>query len=315
MQANGDRLWLALATSTGVAVDVTLNKYSSVLPWYVVVGLWMIPACLFIIWFWRVERTTSWVKHRFLEHPVSYVLMFLVLIPIGFGITSLMIDKFRKSPALPANISHDVTPHNAIPIPSLSQVPVQISSPAPPPTKRAILASRFKPETPTEPAKVAVASTQNPAIAIPPPPSGGQTCYGSNCFQGTNFGSVQQNQFGPPLPRFTFTEDPATVNSDGIYVMKVHIRTDISVPGAIVGVAFSGPIDLGKGGGPDDPKLVGSSAQQISWGGPLGMNGALVPNSYGFMINMPAAFMPQMDLVITAKSKEPVHVLQVNIVK
>ncbi|MDX6458619.1 MAG: hypothetical protein QOE55_2316, partial [Acidobacteriaceae bacterium] len=75
---NGDRIWLVLCTFTGVAVDVTLNKYSSLLPTYAVLLLWCIPAAIFLFWVWRVERVKSWAKERFLNHPFSYVLLFIV---------------------------------------------------------------------------------------------------------------------------------------------------------------------------------------------------------------------------------------------
>ena len=73
-------------------MDVTLNKYSSLLPWYIVLGLWFIPAILLVIWAWKVDKSQSWFKRQFLEHPVSYSLMFLILVPFGYQATSRMIS-------------------------------------------------------------------------------------------------------------------------------------------------------------------------------------------------------------------------------
>src|ERR1700740_369480 len=95
----GDRRWLALCATTGIAVDVTLNKYSSSLPLWAILVLWCVPALLFVFWFWRVERTDSWLKHEFLKHPVSYIFMFLILIPVGWGMTRILIARIGSSPS------------------------------------------------------------------------------------------------------------------------------------------------------------------------------------------------------------------------
>jgi hypothetical protein len=97
----------------------------------------------------------------------------------------------------------------------------------------------------------------------------------------------------------------------GLQLLKVHIKTDRSIPGAFIGVEFSGEVKVDQVSGANQPMLVGAATQQINWNTPLYRNGVPVPNSYGFIINAPAAFMPGMDLVITAKSKAPVHVLNV----
>jgi len=124
------------------------------------------------------------------------------------------------------------------------------------------------------------------------------------------------NNFGPPPAHLTFTEvitpGGSAANESGFQILTVHIKTDRSIPGAIVGVRLSGAVELGKEkSGLDDPILRGAPIQQINWGGPLERNGAVVPNSYAFTINAPAAFLPGMELLIVARSREVVHVLEV----
>jgi len=133
-QRKGDRIWLVLCTSTGVAVDVTLNKYSSLLPWWAVLGLWLIPAALFVVWFWRVERTTSWVKHHFLERPVSYVLLFLVLIPVGYSVTHELWLKIKPKEVIQgASVAQNPSAPTSPPAASQPQTTQGQTESAPPP--------------------------------------------------------------------------------------------------------------------------------------------------------------------------------------
>lgn len=122
-QNRGDRTWLVVCTATGLAVDTTLNKYSSVLPGWAVLVLWAIPALIFLFWFWRVEKTHSWVKTRFLNHPVSYVLMFLILVPFGFQATHTMYSKLLSKGPEPA-IAQGVAK-----VPPVSQVEPRATQP------------------------------------------------------------------------------------------------------------------------------------------------------------------------------------------
>src|SRR5271166_4210180 len=95
-EPKGDRLWLALCTATGVVVDVTLNKYSSQLPGIWVLCLWAIPMVLFAVWVWCVEKTHGWVKKRFVEHPVSYIVMFLIFLPFAWQASATMFAKLQQ---------------------------------------------------------------------------------------------------------------------------------------------------------------------------------------------------------------------------
>jgi hypothetical protein len=121
------------------------------------------------------------------------------------------------------------------------------------------------------------------------------------------------NNFGPPEARFTFSEEVVKeLNSEtgGFRTMKVHVSTDRPVPAAVVGLLFSGPVDMCT---PDykgtPPMLTGTQIQQINCGGPLAKGANILPNSFYFQINAPAAFAPGMELIVEIKSKEVVHVL------
>lgn len=118
---------------------------------------------------------------------------------------------------------------------------------------------------------------------------------------------------GPPPANLGFTEEVVTALSEqNEKSMKVHITTDRSIPGAIVGVIFSGPAEMSKGNGSDDPSLKGAVIQQLNWGGPLiSGNNEPIPNSFGIFINAPAAFLPGQELIVPVKSKTDIHVIRV----
>jgi hypothetical protein len=203
----GDRIWLVLCTAAGVAVDVTLNKYSSTLPGYVVAAIWVVPAVLFVIWFWRVEKTRDWVKSRFLEHPVSYILMFLILIPFGWQATATMVSKLQPStPKMQATI---IEPHEgASNPPSAPQNPTQKTA-TPPASPQARKSHETKP--PAIPSPPIATLTNAPAPAPTPSQSlvapttyGEQSCVGSACAQGPG-SQATLNQYG--APKLSMTDD------------------------------------------------------------------------------------------------------------
>jgi hypothetical protein len=194
-----DRLWLVLCTATGVIVDVTLNKYSGQLPDWVVLALWGIPMILFVVWLWRVEKTRDWVRRRFLEHPVSYIVMSLIFIPFVWQATSTMISKLRFSApivqkALPQapNPQQPKIASPAAQTPSVAQKPsASIQSKQPKEHVKRKTASQEAPNTTlpeTAPA---------PAQALAQPTYGSQTCVGSACAQGTG-SQATYNQYGAP---------------------------------------------------------------------------------------------------------------------
>jgi len=182
-----------LCTATGVAVDVTLNKYASILPWSAVLGLWAIPLVLFVVWFWRVERTTAWVKHRFLEHPFSYVLMFLILIPFGWGATATMISKLTRKTIAASPVLTSTLPPNIVPSPRPTAQSIVPGSTG---TSQPALSLKTKPKEkqPPEP----ISPTPQSVPAQQPPQVGSVDCGNAGICAGVNNGVQQFNQFGAP---------------------------------------------------------------------------------------------------------------------
>jgi hypothetical protein len=120
------------------------------------------------------------------------------------------------------------------------------------------------------------------------------------------------NNFGPPLAHLSHTEEVVTSSSPsdtGLKIMKVHISTDRPIPGAIVGIRFSGPIEPITPG-QDEPEMKGTGAFQVNWG-TVANNKVLIPNSLAITINIPAVFLPNEELVVTVKSKTEVSILEV----
>jgi hypothetical protein len=121
------------------------------------------------------------------------------------------------------------------------------------------------------------------------------------------------NNFAPAPAKFTFTEEvvtPLPADGSGPKVMHIHVRTDRSVPGAIVGISLSGPVENPLPG-KDDPTLSNSGVIQTNWGMTNGMSFNGTPIQYGLFvsINMPSVFLPGQDLIVTVRSKTDVHVL------
>jgi hypothetical protein len=134
VKQKGDRSWLAVCMSTGVVMDVTLNKYSSVLPWWVVLGLWLIPLCLILIWVIRVERSNSSFKERFLRYPVFFTLTLLVLIVVLGAMTVPIVAKLKSLSAIPPQPQQSTSPpHPAPPSvnPPSTSSPIQKTVPGP----------------------------------------------------------------------------------------------------------------------------------------------------------------------------------------
>lgn len=116
---------------------------------------------------------------------------------------------------------------------------------------------------------------------------------------------------GPPPAILTFREDSVSSTDDhGMKILKVHVFTDRSIPAAHIGLLFSGPIELVNPGSPYEPKLSGSAISQFNWGG-INKNGMPIDYGMSVQINMPAAFTPGQDLIVTVKSKTAVHVTDV----
>ena len=184
----GDRLWLVLSTATSVAVGVTLNRYSNVIPVWSVLCLWAIPAVLFVVWFWRVETTHLWVKERFEKHPVSYVLMCLILVPFGWQATASLLSKLHtRTASIPANPnvpSKPAQPIKAEPPHSSEAMPTTLQSVAP--ARHAVA----KPASPVSPPPIRAATSPTTAPTTPTVQSTPSCVFGCNQ-AGVNYG--QQN--------------------------------------------------------------------------------------------------------------------------
>ena len=184
----GDRLWLVLSTATSVAVGVTLNRYSNVIPVWSVLCLWAIPAVLFVVWFWRVETTHLWVKERFEKHPVSYVLMCLILVPFGWQATASLLSKLHtRTASIPANPN----------VPSKPAQPIKAEPPhfseAKPTTLQSVAPARHavaKPASPVSPPPIRAATSPTTAPTTPTVQSTPSCVFGCNQ-AGVNYG--QQN--------------------------------------------------------------------------------------------------------------------------
>ena len=114
--------------------------------------------------------------------------------------------------------------------------------------------------------------------------------YGIGAIGGTLLNPTVNN-YGPAPANLTFTEKQASdpvASKSGVYLLKVHIKTDRSMPGAVIGVQFSGEVEISKDdGNQEGPRLANAPIAQVDIGSPLATNGISIPNSYGFTINAP----------------------------
>jgi len=140
-----------------------------------------------------------------------------------------------------------------------------------------------------------------------------QAPNGINIGPGAIVPNPQVNNFGPPPAKITWTEEvttPLPESGAGEKVMKVHIMTDRSIPGAVIGVIFSGPITMTEEyWKAHNPTLTPSGAYEIDISSPLSANGAPVPNSMALKVTLPSAFSLGQDLAVVVTSKVDVHLL------
>lgn len=125
------------------------------------------------------------------------------------------------------------------------------------------------------------------------------------------------NNFGPPPANLSYTEEvitPLPRSGEGFKVMKVHVTTDRSIRGAVIGIVFSDHVDLIVAD-KDKPELKGAAITQINWGEGLKQGDITVPNSWGFVINLPSVFMAGQELIVTVKSKNDARVIQLGAIQ
>ena len=135
-----------------------------------------------------------------------------------------------------------------------------------------------------------------------------QAPNGINIGPGAIVPNPQVNNFGPPVPHLRFTEEvtvPFPTDGNGEKIVRVHIFTDRSIPGAVIGLTFSDTVEL-----QSRPELTNANATQFNFG-QVSRSGIPVANSLAVVINIPSAFMPVQELIVPIKSKADVHVLEV----
>jgi hypothetical protein len=152
---------------------------------------------------------------------------------------------------------------------------------------------------------------QSEELSSPAPPT--QSCPNGICIAGDNTGSAVVNNLAPPAAKLTFTEDLDTsLSQTGEKILRVHIHTDRSIPGAVVAIVCSEPVEYVKA------VLHGAGHTNLGWGRAQGnfqmRDGSILPPENGLIIivNIPAAFLPGQEIEATIKSKADARVLSVN---
>jgi hypothetical protein len=153
--------------------DITLNKYSSSLPDIVVMGIWAPPAILFLIWIWQVEAKFRSFQEKFRQHPISYILLILILIPIVWQATTMMLSKLRnQKPPVQPSATVQVRPFQSLqPVPSHQAPTIDSTTPqsAPskfePPQKLKLMRKVDKPRLPSAQPSVTPTRAQSAALA------------------------------------------------------------------------------------------------------------------------------------------------------
>jgi hypothetical protein len=168
----GDRLWLILSVLTGVAVDVTLNKYSSVLPGLVVLLVWAVPLVLLIVWGFRFEQRTGTIRGKFKQHPISYLLILILLIPIFVYSTALMcrsiwpITSAQKVP--PPSIAPATSPSVMSETKPQAPLPSEIDTPEQKTPQNATPSRQEPKKSPTKPTKQEAGQIPQASASVPP---------------------------------------------------------------------------------------------------------------------------------------------------
>lgn len=136
---------------------------------------------------------------------------------------------------------------------------------------------------------------------------------GSLCNQNTQVNAPQTviNTQPPPATLYVAEEAAENPDADGLYTIKVHLKTDRAIPGAVLAVKLSGRFEKIV-----DPLVNGSGATEVDTRGPVSLrwNGQEIANCAEFRIDIPAAFTPSMELVAVIKSKTPIHVIMAGVV-
>jgi pimeloyl-ACP methyl ester carboxylesterase len=143
----------------------------------------------------------------------------------------------------------------------------------------------------------------------PATPSVVNNAPGGVANSGTINGGVVIN--GPPRPKLSFTEQSTPVSPEqpnGNWLIEVHISTDRTIPGARVGVLFSGSVDPLQAQG----AVSNSPINEVEFSS-LARDGIEISSGLYVAVNIPASLSPNQELKIRVKTKTNVHVLAVGI--
>jgi len=137
-----------------------------------------------------------------------------------------------------------------------------------------------------------------------------QNCPNGICNGGNNIGSQSVYNFAPPAANLSFTEE--VVAQDVEKSANIHIKTDKAIPGAVVGVIFSGPFKVTD---KQEPRITNSSMSQVAWGTLVKTGTSIpIPNSIFVRVNMPAAFGPNEEVIIPITAAPNVHVEKIGVI-
>ena len=133
---------------------ITLNKYSTILPDYAVLLIWLIPLALLIVWIVKEEKSKAFVQH-FREIPIAYCVMGLLFIASATFTTSIV-----RGRVLAAKASATSKP---------STTPQLANTLTPQPEQGRIIASSKLPNNTASPTPASHRKASPPASAIPEP--------------------------------------------------------------------------------------------------------------------------------------------------
>ena len=118
------------------------------------------------------------------------------------------------------------------------------------------------------------------------------------------------NNLGPPPPNYGYTEEDLPAAQNDLKFLTIRIHTDRPVPGAVIGIIFSGPVEKSV-----EPNMHLENAPEFApayaFTNDLVYPGMASPDGLAVVINAPAAFLPDQELIITIKCKPTTHVLLV----
>ncbi len=122
------------------------------------------------------------------------------------------------------------------------------------------------------------------------------------------------NNYGPPAPRITHTEERSAA-PDGGQILTLYVRTDQPVPSPEIVICFSGPYTVVKEFSRDlNPMILNSTHVGYNLSTVVAVpDGQTVPNSLIIGITDPILFLPEMELRLKVESSEPIEIKEVGL--